>query len=87
MSFSSSYMLHLESASPDAPVWICFRVRYDTRVWADPRNVKDPQVVELRLCSDWDDEPWSMNPWVDHEWTNTVITCARIWEYPRLRVL
>ena len=87
MSFSSSYMLHLENASPDAPVWICFRIRYDTRVWADPRNVWNPNVVELRLCSDWDDEPWSMSPWVDQEWTNTVITCARIWEYPRLRTL
>lgn len=88
MSFCSSYMLHVESASADSPVWICYRVRYDTRVWWDPRNVNwQPETVELRLCSDWDDEPWTMTTWTDKEWTNTVITCARIWEYPRLRVL
>ena len=87
MSFCSSYVLHLWNASPDSPVWICYRVRYDTRVQFDPRNVNDPWVIWLELTNDWPYEPWSLNPWTPNEWTNTTITCARIWEYPRLRTL
>ena len=92
MSFCSSYTLHLSNASPDSPVWICFRIRYDTRItwddWSqDPRTQTDPWSITLTLTNDWPEEPWSISAWTPNEWTNAVITCARIWEYPRLRDL
>ena len=92
MSFCSSYTLHLEHASPDSPAWICFRIRYDTRItwndWSqDPRTQTDPWSITLTLTNDWPEEPWSISAWTPNEWTNTVITCTRIWEYPRLRDL
>ena len=92
MSFCTSYVLHLWSASPDSPVWICFRVRCDTRLWEwdinrDPRIVSDPWTVTLTLTNDSDFEPWSVDADTPNQWTNTTITCARIWEYPKLRDL
>lgn len=87
MSFCSSYILHLEHATPDSPVWICFRIRYDTRMVQDPRIVNLPNTVTLALTNDWPYDPGSMSPWTPNEWTNATITCARIWEYPRLRDL
>ena len=87
VSFCSSYVLHLWSASESSPVWVCYRVRYDTRVAHDPRNVNNPWLIWLELTNDWPLEPGSIDASTTNQWTNTTITCARIWEYPRLRTL
>ena len=84
MSFNSSYVLHLKWISMNNPVWICFRVRVDTRLDWDPRQIWYQSKVNIELTNDWDFEPWSLTPIAPNQWTNTTITCCRVWDYPTL---
>lgn len=81
VSFNSSYVLHIQTASTSSPVWICARVRTDTRTFDD----NPPPDITLEATNDWAYEPHSLLPvWSPNQWTNTTITCCRVADYPSI---
>lgn len=85
LSFNSSYVLHLKWNSATSPVRICARVRVDTRTWWDPMVAYDPWTIVVQATNDWEFEPHSLlPPWSPKEWTNTTVTCCRVWDYPTI---
>lgn len=81
LSFNSSYVLHIQTASTSSPVWICARVRTDTRTWFD----NPPDSIAIVATNDWAYEPHSLLPvWSPNQWTNTTVTCCRVADYPSI---
>ena len=68
-----------------APIWICARVRVDTRNWWDPMINYNPWMITIIATNDWEYEPHSLLPeGSPKEWTNTTVTCCRVWDYPTI---
>lgn len=81
LSFNSSYVLHLKEVSTGWPIWVCARVRTDTRTWYD----NAPADIVIEATNDWDFEPHSLLPaWSPNQWTNTTVTCCRVADYPSI---
>ena len=81
VSFNSAYVLHIKDVSMNSPVWICARVRTDTRTWND----NPPPDIMLEATNDWAFEPHSLLPvWSPNQWTNTTVTCCRVADYPTI---